>query len=75
MIGRWDYGAIGTVTNLAARLCGEAKGDQILVASRVAGAVEGLIELEEVGKLTLKGFLKPVSAFNVIGLREGPDRV
>ena len=67
--GRWDYGAIGTVTNLAARLCGEAKGDQILIASRVAGAVEGLIELEEVGKLTLKGFLKPVPTFNALGLK------
>jgi adenylate cyclase len=67
--GRWDYGAIGTVTNLAARLCGEAKGDQILVASRVAGAIEGLIELEEVGSLTLKGFLRPVPTFNALGLK------
>ena len=57
--GRWDYGAIGTVTNLAARLCGEAKGGQILVSSRVAGALEELIELEEVGRLTLKGFSGP----------------
>src|SRR5437867_7218140 len=45
--GRWDYGAIGTVTNLAARLCGEAKGGQILVSSRVACVLEALIELEE----------------------------
>ena len=67
--GRWDYGAIGTVTNLAARLCGEAKGDQILVASRVAGAIEGLIEFEEVGSLTLKGFLRPVPTFNALGLK------
>jgi len=67
--GRWDYGAIGTVTNLAARLCGEAKGGQILVSSRVAGALEELIELEEVGRLTLKGFLRPVPTFNALGLR------
>jgi class 3 adenylate cyclase len=67
--GRWDYGAIGTVTNLAARLCGEAKGGQILVSSRVAAAVEGLIEVEEVGSLTLKGLLKPVPALNVLGLK------
>jgi len=67
--GRWDYGAIGTVTNLAARLCGEAKGGQILVSSRVAGALEELIEFEEVGKLTLKGFLKPVPTFGALGLR------
>jgi adenylate cyclase len=67
--GRWDYGAIGTVTNLAARLCGEAKGGQILVSSRVAGVLEELIELEEVGRLTLKGFLRPVPTFNALGLR------
>jgi adenylate cyclase len=66
--GRWDYGAIGTVTNLAARLCGEAKGGQILVSSRVAGAVEGLIDGEDVGALTLKGLLKPVTAVSVRGL-------
>ena len=67
--GRWDYGAIGTVTNLAARLCGEAKGGQILVHQRVATAIEDLAELEEIGPLTLKGLLRPVSAFNVIGLK------
>jgi class 3 adenylate cyclase/CheY-like chemotaxis protein len=67
--GRWDYGAIGTVTNLAARLCGEAKGGQILVSSRVAGAVEELADLEEVGTLTLKGLLRPVPTFNVVGLK------
>jgi adenylate cyclase len=68
--GRWDYGAIGTVTNLAARLCGEAKGGQILVSARVAGAAEDGIDLEPVGTLTLKGFLKPVEAFNVVGLKK-----
>ncbi|MEK7363986.1 MAG: adenylate/guanylate cyclase domain-containing protein, partial [candidate division NC10 bacterium] len=70
--GRWDYGAIGTVTNLAARLCGEAQGGQILVSSKVAVVVEGLIDAEEVGPLTLKGFLKPVRAFNVLGLKPRP---
>jgi class 3 adenylate cyclase/CheY-like chemotaxis protein len=65
--GRWDYGAIGTVTNLSARLCGEAKGGQILVSSRVANAVEDVVETEEVGALTLKGLLKPVPTFNVLG--------
>ncbi len=67
--GRWDYGAIGTVTNLAARLCGEAQGSQILVSSKVAAAVESLIDAEEVGPLALKGFLKPVPAINVLGLK------
>ena len=69
--GRWDYGAIGTVTNLAARLCGEAKAGQILVSSRVASAVEELTDLEEVGTLTLRGLLKPVPTFNVVGLKAG----
>jgi class 3 adenylate cyclase len=67
--GRWDYGAIGTVTNLAARLCGEAKPAQILVTRRVASDAEDLIETEPVGPLTLKGLAKPVPAFNVIGLK------
>ena len=70
--GRWDYGAIGTVTNLAARLCGEAKGGQILIPSRVVSAVEQLVDAEEIGALTLKGFLRPMATFNVIGLRADP---
>src|SRR5262249_33751124 len=67
--GRWDYGAIGTVTNLAARLCNEAKGGQVLIASRVATAVEGLIEAEAMGSLSLKGLARPVPTFNVVGLK------
>src|SRR5215475_1762103 len=68
--GRWDYGAIGTVTNLAARLCNEARGGQVLISSRVAAAVEGLIETEGVGSLSLKGLVKPVPTFNVLGLQQ-----
>ncbi len=64
--GRMDYGAIGTVTNLAARLCGEAKPRQILISQRVLGAVEAMVEVEDLGGLTLKGFSKPVPAFNVV---------
>jgi adenylate cyclase len=67
--GRWDYGAIGTVTNMAARLCGEAKPGQILVSPRVHGAVEELIDAEPVGALALRGFLKPVPTFNVVALK------
>jgi class 3 adenylate cyclase len=67
--GRWDYGAIGTVTNLAARLCGEARPGQILVSRRLYGAVEALVDVEPVGELTLKGFAKPVTAFNVLRAR------
>jgi adenylate cyclase len=69
--GRLDYGAIGTVTNLAARLCGEAKPAQILVSQRMVGMIEELVDVEPVGALALKGFLKIVSAFNVLGLKEG----
>jgi adenylate cyclase len=67
--GRWDYGAIGTVTNMASRLCSEAKPGQILVSRRLLGMVEGLVEAEPVGDLTLKGFAKPVTAFTVVGLK------
>jgi class 3 adenylate cyclase/CheY-like chemotaxis protein len=67
--GRWDYGAIGTVTNLAARLCAEAAGGQVLITSRVAAAVEDLVECEEVGALALRGLTKPVPTFNVVGLK------
>jgi adenylate cyclase len=67
--GRWDYGAIGTVTNLAARLCGEAKPSQILVSQRVLGGVEELVEAEPAGELWLKGFHRPITAHNILGLR------
>jgi class 3 adenylate cyclase/CheY-like chemotaxis protein len=69
--GRWDYGAIGSVSNLAARLCAEAKPGQILISSRVLYKVEGLITCEPMGELTLKGFTKPIPAFNVLGLKTG----
>ena len=67
--GRLDYGAIGTVTNLAARLCGEASDGQILIAPRVFSKVESRIDAEPVGELTLKGFHRPVHAHNVVAAR------
>jgi class 3 adenylate cyclase len=67
--GRWDYGAIGTVTNLAARLCGEAGPGQILISRRLLGLVEELVDAEPVGDLTLKGFARPVSTYSVRALR------
>ena len=67
--GRWDYGAIGTVTNLAARLCGEAKPGQVLISQRLMGTVEELVEVEAVGELTLKGFSRPVTTHNVLRLK------
>jgi len=59
------YTAIGTVCNLASRLCSEAKDGQILVSPRVAAALEGIVPLEEIGPLTLKGLAQPVAAFNI----------
>ena len=67
--GRLDYGAIGAVTNLAARLCGEAKHDQILISPRIFSKVEEQAELEAVGELALKGFQRPVLAHNVLRVR------
>jgi len=64
--GRIDYGAIGVVTNLAARLCGEAKGGQILVSQRVLASIEDLVQAEPVGELSLKGFHRPFPVFNVM---------
>ena len=62
---RSGYTAIGTVCNLAARLCAEAKDGQILVAQRVAIEVEKITTLEEIGALALKGLTQPVVAYNV----------
>lgn len=67
--GRFDYGTIGTVTNLAARLCGEARAGQILVSQRAYGNIEPHVEAEPAGELTLKGFSKPMAAFSIKGRR------
>ena len=63
--GRIDYGAIGNVTNLAARLCGEAHGGEILVSQRVCGLLDGQVGVEPRGELVLKGFQRPVPAFRI----------
>ena len=62
---RVDYTAIGTVCNLAARLCAEAKDGQILVSQRIAAAAEGIAALEEIGDLALKGLSQAVAVYNV----------
>jgi adenylate cyclase len=67
--GRWDYAAIGSVTNLACRLCAEATPDQILLSQRVCVEVTDLVEVKEVGPLPLKGFHRPVLAYELVGLR------
>jgi class 3 adenylate cyclase/CheY-like chemotaxis protein len=67
--GRWDYGAIGTVTNLAARLCAEAQPGEILISQRVHAAVEALVEVAPLRSVELKGFRRPVAFFGVRGLK------
>ena len=68
--GRSDYAAIGAVTNLASRLADEATGSQILIAQRLHAEVEDDVDAMPVGELTLKGFPRPVAAFEVLGVRE-----
>lgn len=65
-----DYAAIGAVTNLASRLADEATGGQILIAQRLYAEVEDDVEVEAVGEFTLKGFPRPIAAFNVLSVRE-----
>ena len=69
--GRFDYAAIGSVTNLAARLCAEAAAGQILVSPRVYAVTEEIVVADCVGELALRGFSRPVRAYNVIALTEG----
>jgi len=68
--GRYDYGAIGPVTNLAARLSSEAKAGQILVSQRAFAAVEEYVEIEPIGEITVKGYSRPQPAYNVLRLKE-----
>ena len=64
--GRSEYTAIGTVVNLAARLCAEARDGQILIDSKVRAALDRRATAEPVGELTLKGLRRPIAAYNVI---------
>ena len=65
--GRFDYAAIGTVSNVASRLCDEAKPGQILISPRVRQAVDKVVTVEPVGEFTLKGIRRPMIAYNVQG--------
>ena len=67
--GRQDYGVIGAVNNLAARLCGQAAAGQVLVSQRVFGRVEDRVIAELVGELVLKGIQAPVPAFNIVSIK------
>jgi DNA-binding response OmpR family regulator len=66
--GRLQYSATGSVANLACRLCAEAHDGQILIDTKVRGAIDGVVAVDSAGDLTLKGFRTPVSAFSVSGL-------
>ena len=63
--GRRDYAAIGNVTNLAARLCGEAKAGQVLLDRKTVAALDGAFQCEPAGPFTLKGYAQPVAAFSL----------
>ena len=67
--GRLDYSAIGTVTNLASRLCGEAAGDEILISQRVYAGVEKFVDVDPQQVLNLKGFHRPIISYRVRELK------
>ena len=69
--GRWDYAAIGNVTNLAARLCGEAAAGQVLVDRKIMARLDTLVVSQPAGPFALKGLAQPVPAFEVLGWAAG----
>ena len=71
--GQMAYGAVGNVTNLASRLCGAAKGGQILTDQKTLSHIETLVEAEPLEEMYLKGFVRPVRAFNIVGLRRSAE--
>jgi adenylate cyclase len=71
--GRWDYGVIGTVTNLAARLCGEAKPGQVVVHRKALAQIGDLVDVVPLGKISLKGFTQGVEAYDVLAIRSSTD--
>jgi class 3 adenylate cyclase len=71
--GRFDYAAIGTVSNVASRLCDEAKPGQILISPRVLMKVENAVKVEPVGEFELKGIRRPLAAYNVVGAMQGSN--
>jgi adenylate cyclase len=68
--GRYDYGAVGSVMNLASRLCDQAATGETLVSERVLAEIEPFVDAEPAGEFTLKGFPKPVPAFRLLGVKE-----
>jgi class 3 adenylate cyclase len=68
--GRYDYGVLGTVTNLASRLSDRAEPGETLISQRVYAAVEEQVDAEPIGDVELKGFGRPVPAFKVLGVKQ-----
>jgi len=68
--GRYHYGAIGSVLNLASRLCDHADAGQILITNRIFAEVEPLVKVEDMGKLDLKGFQKPITTLNLLSVED-----
>ena len=68
--GRFHYGAIGTVLNIASRLCNHAESGQVLMTQRVAIAADGIAEVESIGELSLRGLVKPVAACALLGVTQ-----
>ena len=67
--GRWDYACIGSVTNLAARLCSEAKGGQTLTNQKTLSRIEDAVQTEPLGEVTLKGIAHPMLVFIITGFK------
>ena len=67
--GRMDYGAVGNVINLAARLCSKAKGGQILTNRKTLSKIEDFVEAEPLEEMYLKGFACPVAPFNIVKIK------
>jgi len=66
--GRYDYGALGSVTNVAARLSDEAAPDQILLSQRAYAALEGRVDAKPVAELQLKGLARPMEVYELLGI-------
>jgi len=72
--GRFDYAAIGTVTNTASRLCDNAESNQILITQRVYSAVKTIVEADPIGEIKLKGMHRSMVAYNVVRIKR-PEHV
>lgn len=68
--GRWEYAAIGTVCNLAARLCSESRNGQVVISKRFLAQLDERVEVEALGERVLKGLSRPVAAFNIVALKQ-----